>query len=103
MHYKPLEHFLCQIIVGTCLVKYLVCLVIDEAHRALGNYSYCVAVREVSSFLQNSLFIISSRLFPIFSSKCILFNFLCKLHYHFAVNGYTSATKVIGFDCNTRM
>ena len=28
-------------------MKYLVCLVIDEAHRALGNYSYCVAVREV--------------------------------------------------------
>ncbi|KAL5776376.1 hypothetical protein ACOSP7_009302 [Xanthoceras sorbifolium] len=34
---------------GTCLVKYLVCLVIDEAHRALGNYSYCTAVREVMS------------------------------------------------------
>ncbi|XP_031736810.1 DEAD-box ATP-dependent RNA helicase FANCM isoform X5 [Cucumis sativus] len=33
---------------GTCLMKYLVCLVIDEAHRALGNYSYCVAVRELS-------------------------------------------------------
>ncbi|OMP00248.1 hypothetical protein COLO4_12801 [Corchorus olitorius] len=32
---------------GTCLAKYLVCLVIDEAHRALGNYSYCVAVREL--------------------------------------------------------
>nr|CAN79194.1 hypothetical protein VITISV_000236 [Vitis vinifera] len=31
---------------GICLVKYLVCLVIDEAHRALGNYSYCTAVRE---------------------------------------------------------
>lgn len=28
-------------------MKYLVCLVIDEAHRAVGNYSYCVAVREV--------------------------------------------------------
>lgn len=28
-------------------MKYLVCLVIDEAHRAMGNYSYCVAVREV--------------------------------------------------------
>ncbi|XP_010256473.1 PREDICTED: uncharacterized protein LOC104596846 isoform X2 [Nelumbo nucifera] len=34
---------------GTCLVKHLVCLVIDEAHRALGNYSYCVAVRELLS------------------------------------------------------
>ncbi|XP_074571396.1 DEAD-box ATP-dependent RNA helicase FANCM [Curcuma longa] len=32
---------------GKCLVKQLVCLVIDEAHRALGNYSYCVAVREL--------------------------------------------------------
>ena len=28
-------------------MKYLVCLVIDEAHRAMGNFSYCVAVREV--------------------------------------------------------
>ncbi|KAF7836457.1 DEAD-box ATP-dependent RNA helicase FANCM isoform X1 [Senna tora] len=32
---------------GKCLVKYLVCLVIDEAHRAMGNYSYCEAVREL--------------------------------------------------------
>ncbi|XP_027355173.1 DEAD-box ATP-dependent RNA helicase FANCM isoform X2 [Abrus precatorius] len=32
---------------GTCLVKYLVCLVVDEAHRAMGNYSYCEAVREL--------------------------------------------------------
>ncbi|XP_058189885.1 DEAD-box ATP-dependent RNA helicase FANCM isoform X2 [Rhododendron vialii] len=32
---------------GTFAVKYLVCLVIDEAHRATGNYSYCVAVREL--------------------------------------------------------
>ncbi|KAL9229067.1 hypothetical protein vseg_004583 [Gypsophila vaccaria] len=32
---------------GTCLVKHLVCLVIDEAHRAMGNYAYCVAVREL--------------------------------------------------------
>ncbi|XLR14107.1 hypothetical protein HN51_035008 [Arachis hypogaea] len=32
---------------GICLVKYLVCLVIDEAHRATGNYSYCEAVREL--------------------------------------------------------
>ncbi|XP_077241417.1 DEAD/DEAH box RNA helicase family protein isoform X2 [Tasmannia lanceolata] len=32
---------------GTCLVKKLICLVIDEAHRAMGNYSYCVAVREL--------------------------------------------------------
>ncbi|KAL2329415.1 hypothetical protein Fmac_022842 [Flemingia macrophylla] len=32
---------------GTCLAKYLVCLVIDEAHRATGNYAYCEAVREL--------------------------------------------------------
>lgn len=34
-------------VIGSCLVKHLVCLVIDEAHRATGNYAYCVAVREV--------------------------------------------------------
>ncbi|KAK9075561.1 hypothetical protein SSX86_003886 [Deinandra increscens subsp. villosa] len=32
---------------GSCPVKQIVCLVIDEAHRASGNYSYCVAVREL--------------------------------------------------------
>ncbi|MED6114318.1 hypothetical protein PIB30_079116 [Stylosanthes scabra] len=32
---------------GICSVKYFVCLVIDEAHRATGNYSYCEAVREL--------------------------------------------------------
>ncbi|KAL5704225.1 hypothetical protein ACHQM5_022680 [Ranunculus cassubicifolius] len=32
---------------GTCVLKYLVCLVIDEAHRATGNYSYCVVIREL--------------------------------------------------------
>ncbi|XP_020679622.1 DEAD-box ATP-dependent RNA helicase FANCM isoform X3 [Dendrobium catenatum] len=32
---------------GICLVRQLVCLVFDEAHRAMGNYSYCVAVREL--------------------------------------------------------
>nr|XP_043613922.1 DEAD-box ATP-dependent RNA helicase FANCM [Erigeron canadensis] len=32
---------------GSCVGKQLVCLVIDEAHRASGNYSYCVAVREL--------------------------------------------------------
>ncbi|KAI4321193.1 hypothetical protein MLD38_034605 [Melastoma candidum] len=32
---------------GSCLAKYLVCLVIDEAHRAMGNYSYSVVVREL--------------------------------------------------------
>ncbi|XP_047306478.1 DEAD-box ATP-dependent RNA helicase FANCM [Impatiens glandulifera] len=37
---------------GTCSVKHIVCLVIDEAHRASGNYSYCVAVRELMSAQQ---------------------------------------------------
>ncbi|KAH6765134.1 hypothetical protein C2S51_016383 [Perilla frutescens var. frutescens] len=32
---------------GSCLVKHLVCLVIDEAHRASGNYAYCVVAREL--------------------------------------------------------
>ncbi|CAI9754308.1 unnamed protein product [Fraxinus pennsylvanica] len=32
---------------GSCLVKHLVCLVIDEAHRAMGNYAYCVVVRKL--------------------------------------------------------
>lgn len=32
---------------GICLVRQLVCLVFDEAHRAMGNYSYCVVVREL--------------------------------------------------------
>nr|GMD72701.1 DEAD-box ATP-dependent RNA helicase FANCM isoform X1 [Ipomoea batatas] len=36
-----------DILSGTCMVKHLVCLVIDEAHRATGNYSYCVVVREL--------------------------------------------------------
>uniref|UniRef100_A0A7N0TMJ9 Uncharacterized protein n=1 Tax=Kalanchoe fedtschenkoi TaxID=63787 RepID=A0A7N0TMJ9_KALFE len=32
---------------GICAVKFIVCLVIDEAHRAMGNFAYCVAVREL--------------------------------------------------------
>ncbi|KAL7118213.1 hypothetical protein ACP275_03G121300 [Erythranthe tilingii] len=32
---------------GSCLVKHLVCLVIDEAHRAMGNFAYCGVVREL--------------------------------------------------------
>eukprot|EP01018_Ginkgo_biloba_P026785 Gb_37519 [translate_table: standard] len=32
---------------GSCVMKQLVCLVVDEAHRAMGNYSYCVVVREI--------------------------------------------------------
>ncbi|KAJ3671654.1 hypothetical protein LUZ60_007733 [Juncus effusus] len=32
---------------GICLVKNIVCLVIDEAHRAQGNYASCVVVKEI--------------------------------------------------------
>ncbi|CAN6483140.1 unnamed protein product [Victoria cruziana] len=32
---------------GRCLMMEFVCLVIDQAHRALGNYSYFTTVREV--------------------------------------------------------
>ncbi|CAL0329459.1 unnamed protein product [Lupinus luteus] len=32
---------------GICLLNHLVCLVIDEAHRATGNYSYCEAIRQL--------------------------------------------------------
>ncbi|MCE3051910.1 hypothetical protein HAX54_051179, partial [Datura stramonium] len=35
---------------GICFMRDLVCLVIDEAHRASGNYSYCVVVRELMAF-----------------------------------------------------
>ncbi|CAN4081441.1 unnamed protein product [Withania somnifera] len=35
---------------GICFTRHLVCLVIDEAHRASGNYSYCVVVRELMAF-----------------------------------------------------
>lgn len=33
-------------LIGICMVKQIVCLVIDEAHRASGNYAYCIAIRE---------------------------------------------------------
>ncbi|GAB2264451.1 hypothetical protein Droror1_Dr00027865 [Drosera rotundifolia] len=36
-----------DILSGTCMVKFLVCLVIDEAHKATGDFPYCVAVREL--------------------------------------------------------
>ncbi|CAM0874689.1 unnamed protein product [Alopecurus aequalis] len=32
---------------GICVMKQLVCLVIDEAHRASGNYAYCTAIRKL--------------------------------------------------------
>lgn len=43
-------------ILGICPVKQLICLVIDEAHRAMGNYSYCVAVRE-ACFMTTPIFL----------------------------------------------
>lgn len=32
---------------GVCDGKSIVCLVVDEAHRALGNYAYCTVVKAV--------------------------------------------------------
>ncbi|XP_039822435.1 uncharacterized protein LOC120684617 isoform X2 [Panicum virgatum] len=32
---------------GICMVNQIVCLVIDEAHRASGNFAYCTAIREL--------------------------------------------------------
>lgn len=34
---------------GRCDMKQLVCLVLDEAHRAIGDYAYCAVVRKVCS------------------------------------------------------
>lgn len=54
-------------------MRHLVCLVIDEAHRAMGNYSYCVVVREVSLpffwFFMKELLLS----FPRDMCTCILF------------------------------
>ncbi|XP_009892224.1 PREDICTED: Fanconi anemia group M protein [Charadrius vociferus] len=35
---------------GTCLAVEIKCLVIDEAHKALGNHAYCQVVRELSKY-----------------------------------------------------
>jgi len=32
---------------GACDARSIVCLVVDEAHRALGNYAYCSVVKAV--------------------------------------------------------
>ena len=40
--------------VGTCPMMDIVCLVVDEAHRATGNFSYCMVTREVCNPLQLS-------------------------------------------------
>lgn len=33
-------------LIGICMVKQIVCLVIDEAHRASGKFAYCIAIQE---------------------------------------------------------
>ncbi|XP_028398566.1 Fanconi anemia group M protein-like [Dendronephthya gigantea] len=38
---------------GSCRADDVACLVFDEAHKALGNYSYCQVVREVLGYTQN--------------------------------------------------
>ena len=38
---------------GSCRADDVVCLVFDEAHKALGNHSYCQVVREVLGYTQN--------------------------------------------------
>uniref|UniRef100_A0A674INT5 ATP-dependent RNA helicase FANCM n=1 Tax=Terrapene triunguis TaxID=2587831 RepID=A0A674INT5_9SAUR len=35
---------------GTCPATEIKCLVIDEAHKALGNYAYCQVVKELSKY-----------------------------------------------------
>uniref|UniRef100_A0A452H336 Helicase ATP-binding domain-containing protein n=1 Tax=Gopherus agassizii TaxID=38772 RepID=A0A452H336_9SAUR len=35
---------------GTCPAAEIKCLVIDEAHKALGNYAYCQVVKELSKY-----------------------------------------------------
>lgn len=36
-------------LLGTCPAHEIVCLVIDEAHRAQKNFSYCIVVREIAA------------------------------------------------------
>jgi ERCC4-related helicase len=44
-------------------MKQLVCLVIDEAHRASGNYAYCMAVRKVCLMLKYFIHLILSEFY----------------------------------------
>lgn len=62
---------------GRCLMKQLVCLVIDEAHRAMGNYSYCVAVREV--YLSFSITSVSQLHLEI---PMIKWTYICSSYLH---------------------
>jgi Fanconi anemia group M protein len=38
---------------GTCHALQIVCLVFDEAHKAVGNHAYCQVVKEISGFRKN--------------------------------------------------
>eukprot|EP00112_Aurelia_sp_Birch-Aquarium-sp1_P016270 Seg3676.1 transcript_id=Seg3676.1/GoldUCD/mRNA.D3Y31 product="Fanconi anemia group M protein" protein_id=Seg3676.1/GoldUCD/D3Y31 len=38
---------------GNCFAKDIVCLVFDEAHKALGNYAYCQVIKEVAGCKSN--------------------------------------------------
>lgn len=52
------------LLAGICMVNQLVCLVIDEAHRASRNYAYCVVVREVYLIPKQSLLLVIFHGFP---------------------------------------
>ncbi|XP_065063159.1 Fanconi anemia group M protein homolog [Rhopilema esculentum] len=38
---------------GTCSAEDIICLVFDEAHKALGNYAYCQVIKEVAGVKSN--------------------------------------------------
>ena len=61
---------------GSCPLKDVVCLVIDEAHRAMGNYSYCVVVRKVQYFIHVHKIYSSSSIFLHISCSYICFTTL---------------------------
>ncbi|XP_076442631.1 Fanconi anemia group M protein-like [Babylonia areolata] len=37
---------------GTCIAEAIKCVVVDEAHKALGNHAYCQVVRELVKYTQ---------------------------------------------------
>lgn len=64
-----------NLLTGICMVKQIVCLVIDEAHRASKNFAYCIAIREACFKYLTHLFIctLQSYCLSVFSSVIILF------------------------------
>lgn len=34
---------------GTCPANAIACIVVDEAHRAQGNYAYCTVIQEIAA------------------------------------------------------